>query len=111
MVLLVSASAIKVTLVTGHNNYNVLGKDFWEYTSDCDPNISETYGDNIDNNCNGIQDENNALSFDGVNDYVTISNESSFDFTNAMTVEAWIKVPLLQKIGMAMLRREISHGV
>lgn len=33
-----------------------------------------------------------ALAFDGVNDYVSIPNESNFDFTNAMTVEAWIKV-------------------
>jgi hypothetical protein len=33
-----------------------------------------------------------ALSFDGVNDYVTVANESSFDFTTNMTIEAWIKV-------------------
>lgn len=33
-----------------------------------------------------------ALSFDGLNDYVSIPNESNFDFTTAMTVEAWIKV-------------------
>ncbi|WP_026977994.1 LamG-like jellyroll fold domain-containing protein [Flavobacterium tegetincola] len=30
------------------------------------------------------------LNFDGVNDYVTLSNESSFDFTNQMTVEFWM---------------------
>jgi hypothetical protein len=33
-----------------------------------------------------------ALNFDGVNDYVSIPNESNFDFTNSMTAEAWIKV-------------------
>lgn len=33
-----------------------------------------------------------ALTFDGTNDYVNIPNESTFDFTNAMTVEAWIRV-------------------
>lgn len=33
-----------------------------------------------------------ALAFDGVNDYISIPNESNFDFTNQMTVEAWIKV-------------------
>ena len=30
------------------------------------------------------------LNFDGVNDYLTLSNESSFDFTNQMTVEFWM---------------------
>jgi hypothetical protein len=33
-----------------------------------------------------------ALSFDGSNDYVNVPSESTFDFTSAMTVEAWIKV-------------------
>lgn len=30
------------------------------------------------------------LNFDGDNDYVTLQNESSFDFTNQMTVEFWM---------------------
>ena len=30
------------------------------------------------------------LNFDGVNDYITLSNENSFDFTNEMTVEFWM---------------------
>ena len=34
---------------------------------------------------------NLALSFDGVDDYVEVGNESAFDFTNALTLEAWIK--------------------
>jgi len=33
----------------------------------------------------------NALKFDGTG-YVTLPNESNFDFTHAMTVAAWIKV-------------------
>lgn len=33
-----------------------------------------------------------GLAFDGTNDYVSIANESNFDFTSQMTVEAWIKV-------------------
>jgi hypothetical protein len=33
----------------------------------------------------------NALAFDGSDDYVTVGNESDFDFTNAVTLEAWIK--------------------
>ncbi len=35
---------------------------------------------------------NYSLSFDGNDDYVSIANESNFDFTTAMTVEAWIKI-------------------
>lgn len=34
---------------------------------------------------------NLALDFDGSNDYVEVSNESAFDFTSEMTLEAWIK--------------------
>lgn len=33
-----------------------------------------------------------GLAFDGTNDYINIPNENLFDFTNNMTVEAWIKV-------------------
>lgn len=31
------------------------------------------------------------LNFDGVDDFVSLPNESNFDFTNQMTVEFWIK--------------------
>lgn len=34
---------------------------------------------------------NLALDFDGLNDYVELSDESVFDFTDAITIEAWIK--------------------
>jgi len=34
---------------------------------------------------------NLALLFDGINDYVEITNESAFDFTTALTLEVWIK--------------------
>jgi len=33
---------------------------------------------------------NLALEFDGSNDYVEVMNESAFDFTTALTLEAWI---------------------
>jgi hypothetical protein len=33
-----------------------------------------------------------ALAFDGTNDYINIPNESYFDLSNNITVEAWIKV-------------------
>ncbi|MDD4924651.1 MAG: LamG domain-containing protein [Dehalococcoidales bacterium] len=32
-----------------------------------------------------------ALSFDGVNDYISVADSSSLDVTNTVTVEAWIK--------------------
>ncbi|WP_329806993.1 LamG-like jellyroll fold domain-containing protein [Flavobacterium facile] len=31
------------------------------------------------------------LNFDGVDDFITLPNESNFDFTNQMTVEVWVK--------------------
>ncbi|MGQ0828457.1 MAG: LamG-like jellyroll fold domain-containing protein [Bacteroidota bacterium] len=33
-----------------------------------------------------------ALAFNGTTDYISVSNESNFDFTNSMTVEAWFKI-------------------
>lgn len=33
-----------------------------------------------------------GLAFDGTNDYVSIPNETLFDYDNSMTMEAWIKV-------------------
>lgn len=33
-----------------------------------------------------------ALAFNGTTDYVSVPNEAEFDFTYAMTVEAWIKI-------------------
>jgi fibronectin type 3 domain-containing protein len=32
----------------------------------------------------------NALSFDGVNDLVTVADSSSLDFTTSLTIEAWV---------------------
>ncbi len=34
---------------------------------------------------------NNALEFDGINDYVLVPDSDSLDLTNGMTIEAWIK--------------------
>jgi hypothetical protein len=34
----------------------------------------------------------NTLFFDGINDFISLPNESDYDFTNQMTVECWIKV-------------------
>ena len=89
---------------TGYDG-SIYYNDFWEYTPGCDGNISETANDSTDNNCNGLQDENNALKFDGQNDYVSIPNESTFDFTNAMTVEAWIKVSSFTKDWQAIITK------
>lgn len=33
----------------------------------------------------------NALSFDGIDDYVDVGNDSSLDMTNGFTVSAWVK--------------------
>ena len=33
----------------------------------------------------------NALSFDGVNDWVTVADNASLDFTSGMTLEAWVR--------------------
>ncbi len=41
-----------------------------------------------------------ALSFDGINDWVTVADAASLDLTNAMTLEAWVNPA----------RRPLAHG-
>ena len=38
----------------------------------------------------------NALTFDGVDDYVAVANEASFDITAQVTVESWVKLSATQ---------------
>ena len=42
--------------------------------------------------------DGNSIIFDGDNDHITINNISEYNFTNQMTIEAWIKPLSLQKI-------------
>jgi len=39
----------------------------------------------------GLEQLGNALSFDGVDDYVDCGNDASLNVTNAITIEAWIR--------------------
>ncbi len=40
-----------------------------------------------------------ALSFDGVDDYVNIPNESNFDLSGSFSLESWIKTSQIGKVG------------
>ncbi|MBN2016694.1 MAG: T9SS type A sorting domain-containing protein [Candidatus Cloacimonetes bacterium] len=40
--------------------------------------------------------QNNCLTFDGEDDYISISNESNFDFSSTLTIEAWIYAESVQ---------------
>ena len=42
--------------------------------------------------------DGNSIIFDGDNDHITTNNISEYNFTNQMTIEAWIKPLSLQKI-------------
>ena len=56
---------------------------------------------------------NNALSFDGSDDYVVLSNESNFDFTTNMTVEFWMNTTNLQSLDGLVTKGDNSwriHG-
>lgn len=47
--------------------------------------------DSVDNNCDGQTDGTNALSFDGVDDYVDVGNDMGLAPTS-ITIEAWFKL-------------------
>ncbi|MBK6990223.1 MAG: hypothetical protein IPH33_19360 [Bacteroidetes bacterium] len=83
------------------------------YNSDCnDLNVNEGPGavdvcDAVDNNCNGILDDNNSLAFDGVDDYVQMNdfNLGSSDFT----LEAWVN-PINTGDGYIITNRTFESG-
>ncbi len=64
--------------------------------------------------------KNNAMSFDGSDDYVEVGNDASLDITNALTVSAWVKRSSATNYGHVVVRPtsddawnppEISYGL
>jgi hypothetical protein len=51
-----------------------------------------------------------ALSFDGVNDVVTVPDATSLDLTTAMTLEAWVRPTALSGY-RTVLMKEVSGGL
>ncbi len=49
-----------------------------------------------------------ALDFDGVDDYAVLPNEAGYSFTDAMTVEAWIRVDSFTKPWQAIVTRNVG---
>jgi hypothetical protein len=46
-----------------------------------------------------------GVAFDGTNDYISIPNESKFDYTDNMTAEAWIKVSSFTVANQAIITK------
>ncbi len=51
------------------------------------------------------------LNFDGVNDYVSLPNESAFDFSNVFTVEFWLKTTTLPSFQSDIISKGNTWGV
>jgi glucose/arabinose dehydrogenase/PKD repeat protein len=50
-----------------------------------------------------------ALSFDGVNDWVTVNDANSLDLTNRMTLEAWVRPTALGDWRTVLLKERPGH--
>lgn len=53
----------------------------------------------------------NALSFDGINDLVTIADSNSLDLTDGMSLEAWVKPNNLQGWKSVVFKENDSNGI
>jgi PKD repeat protein len=51
-----------------------------------------------------------ALSFDGVNDWLTVADAPSLDLSTAMTLEAWVKPDLLSKPWQSLFVKEAPNS-
>ena len=52
-----------------------------------------------------------ALSFDGVNDMVTVADSAALDLTNAMTLEAWVRPSTTNRWRTVALKERPGHLV
>ena len=50
----------------------------------------------------------NALSFDGVNDWVTVNDSNSLDLTTEMTLEAWVYPTVLSGWRTAIMKEAVG---
>ena len=99
MVALVLALAVPAAVVGADPGPGIVG--LWHLDESSGTNASDSSGNSNDGTLTNMNTPScwvsgmfgNALSFDGVDDYVSIANESNFDFDwdDAFTIEAWVK--------------------
>ena len=81
-----------------------------------DENSGRIAADSSGNNCVGTLNGNpqwqpsggklgGAIEFDGDGDYVKIGNESIFDFTNEITVAAWVNITTIPEMWTALVTK------
>lgn len=51
-----------------------------------------------------------GLSFDGVNDWVSVKDAASLDFTKAMTLEAWVNPKVAMSAWSSIIAKETATG-
>jgi glucose/arabinose dehydrogenase len=52
-----------------------------------------------------------ALSFDGINDWVTVADANSIDLTTALTLEAWVKPKVVGTFDSVMVKEKAGDAV
>lgn len=87
-----------ITCEVPESNPNVVGTWHFDEGSGTTATDSSTYGNN-GNIFNGpvwvAGKKGNALSFDGVDDFIEIQDSASLDITSQITIMAWVKVNVL----------------
>lgn len=85
-----SLSANEIDTIYQNNTFTRQGMaGYWRFDESSGTTAYDTHHIAYAANTNGTMLEN-ALSFDGVNDYVKIPDSSSLDATNTITLEAWM---------------------
>ena len=86
-----TAAAVSVTV----NNTNLGLVAAYSFNAGSGPTLADISGNGRTGTLSGATwstqgKYGGALAFDGINDWVTVADHASLDFTNALTVEAWV---------------------
>ena len=84
----------------------------------CSSGCTDPYADNYDStatidngSCSGYPDNGEySLSFDGVDDYVVVSDDQSLNPTSAISISYWVKIPTNSSVARFVVNKGVHNS-